>query len=88
MNSRFLVTAMLGSALAMALSTVGVLGDRFSRPRLIAFGVGCWSAATARSFHFGSRSATVLVDTAGFDVISGLCPRCRRWCEVFGGGGS
>jgi len=32
----------------------GALGDRFSRPRLIAFGIGCWSLATALSGLAGS----------------------------------
>ena len=35
----------------------GALGDRRSRPRLIAFGVGCWSVATALSAFVGSFAA-------------------------------
>jgi predicted MFS family arabinose efflux permease len=35
----------------------GALGDRRSRPRLIAFGVACWSVATALSGFAGSFTA-------------------------------
>jgi MFS family permease len=35
----------------------GALGDRRSRPRLIALGVGCWSVATALSGFAGSFAA-------------------------------
>src|SRR5271166_6624246 len=35
----------------------GALGDRRSRPHLIAFGVGCWSVATALSGFAGSFAA-------------------------------
>lgn len=34
---------------ALVAPIFGLLGDRMSRPRLIAFGVGCWSIATALS---------------------------------------
>ena len=35
----------------------GMLGDRWARPKLIAFGVGCWSVATALSGLAGSYIA-------------------------------
>jgi MFS family permease len=42
---------------ALAAPVFGALGDRRSRPRLIAFAVGCWSAATALSGLAGSFAA-------------------------------
>jgi MFS transporter, Spinster family, sphingosine-1-phosphate transporter len=39
---------------ALVAPIFGALGDRYSRPRLIAFGVGCWSLATALSGLAGS----------------------------------
>jgi MFS transporter, Spinster family, sphingosine-1-phosphate transporter len=42
---------------ALVAPLFGVLGDRYSRPRLIAFGVGCWSVATALSGLAGSFAA-------------------------------
>jgi MFS transporter, Spinster family, sphingosine-1-phosphate transporter len=38
----------------LAAPIFGALGDRRARPRLIAFGVGCWSLATALSGFAGS----------------------------------
>jgi predicted MFS family arabinose efflux permease len=35
----------------------GALGDRYRRPRLIAFGVGCWSVATSLAGFAGSFGA-------------------------------
>jgi len=35
----------------------GTLGDRYSRPRLIAFGIACWSAATSLAAFAGSVAA-------------------------------
>jgi MFS family permease len=54
----------------------GALGDRFSRPRLIAFGVACWSVATAVSgFAVGFYSlfaarAAVGVGEAAYGTIA------------------
>src|SRR5271154_5553110 len=39
---------------ALVAPVFGALGDRYSRPRLIAFGGGCWSLATALSGLAGS----------------------------------
>src|ERR1700689_989468 len=51
-----LTDAQLGSLMsgflivfAVIAPVFGTLGDRMSRPRLIAFGVACWSVATALS---------------------------------------
>src|ERR1700682_1579644 len=54
----------------------GALGDRKSRPRLIAFGVGCWSLATTLSGFAGSfiallaARASVGIGEAGSRPIS------------------
>lgn len=67
----------------------GALGDRFSRPRLIAFGVGCWSAATALSGFAGSfpalfaARASVGVGEAAYvtiapSLLSDYFPRGQR----------
>ena len=42
---------------ALVAPIFGSLGDRRSRPRLIAFGVGCWSVATALSGFAGNFAA-------------------------------
>jgi MFS transporter, Spinster family, sphingosine-1-phosphate transporter len=52
--SAFLIVYML------AAPVFGALGDRRSRPRLIAFGVACWSLATALSGLVGSYFALIL----------------------------
>lgn len=52
----FLMTGFL-LVYMLAAPVFGVLGDRNARPRLIAFGVGCWSLATAASGFAGSYSA-------------------------------
>jgi MFS transporter, Spinster family, sphingosine-1-phosphate transporter len=67
----------------------GILGDRRSRPRLIAFGVACWSLATALSgfaWNFTSlfiARATVGVGeaayvTVGPSLLSDYYPRHQR----------
>ena len=67
----------------------GVLGDRMSRPRLIAFGVGCWSIATALSgvaWNFTSlfvARASVGVGEAAYvtigpSLLSDYFPRNQR----------
>ena len=54
----------------------GALGDRRSRPRLIAFGVGCWSLATAFSGLAGSylgllaARASVGIGEAAYGTIA------------------
>jgi MFS family permease len=54
----------------------GALGDRRARPRLIAFGVGCWSLATALSGFAGSfvallaARATVGIGEAAYGTIA------------------
>ena len=54
----------------------GVLGDRRSRPRLIAFGVACWSVATTLSGFAGSylallaARATVGIGEAAYGTIA------------------
>jgi len=54
----------------------GALGDRGSRPRLIAFGVGCWSLATSLSGFAGSylsllaARAAVGVGEAAYGTIA------------------
>jgi MFS transporter, Spinster family, sphingosine-1-phosphate transporter len=45
----------------------GALGDRLSRPRLIAFGVACWSVATAAS-GFAGGFATLFAARAAVGV--------------------
>jgi MFS family permease len=45
----------------------GALGDRFSRPRLIAFGVACWSVATAAS-GFAAGFLSLLVARASVGI--------------------
>jgi MFS family permease len=52
----FLMTGFL-LVYMLAAPVFGVLGDRNARPRLIAFGVGCWSLATAASGFAGSYAA-------------------------------
>jgi MFS family permease len=52
--SAFLIVYMLAAPI------FGALGDRRSRPRLIAFGVACWSLATALSGLVGSYLALVV----------------------------
>jgi len=67
----------------------GALGDRRSRPRLIAFGVGCWSVATALSGFAGSflalfaARASVGVGEAAYvtiapSLLSDYFPRGQR----------
>jgi MFS transporter, Spinster family, sphingosine-1-phosphate transporter len=67
----------------------GALGDRFSRPRLIAFGIACWSVATAISGLAGSFAglfaarASVGVGeaayvTVGPSLLSDYFPRTYR----------
>lgn len=54
----------------------GTLGDRFSRPRLIAFGIACWSAATSLAGFAGSvfallaARASVGVGEAAYGTIA------------------
>jgi MFS family permease len=52
----FLMTGFL-LVYMLAAPVFGALGDRRPRPRLIAFGVGCWSIATALSGFAGSYAA-------------------------------
>ncbi len=52
--SAFLIVYMLAAPI------FGALGDRRSRPRLIAFGVACWSLATALSGLVGSYLALIV----------------------------
>src|ERR1700684_1357414 len=60
---------------ALVAPVFGALGDRMSRPRLIAFGVACWSVATALSgfaWNFASlfvARASVGVGEAGYVTI-------------------
>jgi MFS family permease len=60
----------------LAAPPFGALGDRRSRPRLIAFGVGCWSLATALSGFAGSylallaARATVGIGEAAYGTIA------------------
>ena len=67
----------------------GVLGDRRSRPRLIAFGVACWSVATALSglawnfaSLFAARAAVGVGEAAyvtiGPSLLSDYFPRGER----------
>jgi len=72
----------------------GALGDRKARPRLIAFGVGCWSLATTLSGLAGSFAAllaaraTVGIGEAAYGTIapsllSDYFPAARRgrWAQ-------
>ncbi|HEY3851572.1 MAG TPA: MFS transporter, partial [Steroidobacteraceae bacterium] len=74
---------------ALVAPMFGALGDRMSRPRLIAFGVGCWSIATALSgvaWNFTSlfvARASVGVGEAAYvtigpSLLSDYFPRNRR----------
>jgi MFS transporter, Spinster family, sphingosine-1-phosphate transporter len=74
---------------ALVAPLFGALGDRYSRPRLIAFGVGCWSVATALSGLAGSfpalfaARASVGVGeaayvTVGPSLLSDYFPRDQR----------
>ncbi len=67
----------------------GALGDRLSRPRLIAFGVACWSVATALSGFAGSflalfaARASVGIGEAAYvtiapSLLSDYFPRSQR----------
>ena len=86
-HSEFALTdAQLGSLMSgflivftMAAPVFGLLGDRGSRPRLIAFAVGCWSAATflsglAGSFTalLGARAAVGIGEAAYVTIAPGL----------------
>ena len=51
----------------LAAPVFGALGDRRSRPHLIAFGVGCWSVATAFS-GLASSFATLLAARAAVGI--------------------
>jgi len=73
----------------MAAPVFGVLGDLRSRPRLIAFAVGCWSAATALSglagsfaALFGARAAVGIGEAAYVTIapslLSDYFPRSQR----------
>jgi MFS family permease len=73
----------------LAAPLFGALGDRRSRPRLIAFGVACWSVATALSgcaFSFASlfaARASVGIGEAAYvtiapSLLSDYYPRDRR----------
>lgn len=68
--SGFLAVYMLAAPL------FGVLGDRRARPRLIAFGVACWSLATALSGFAGSylgllaARASVGIGEAAYGTIA------------------
>ncbi len=73
----------------LAAPLFGALGDRRSRPRLIAFGVGCWSLATALSGFAGSYAAlfaaraSVGIGEAAYGTIapsllSDYYPQARR----------
>jgi MFS transporter, Spinster family, sphingosine-1-phosphate transporter len=74
---------------ALIAPVFGALGDRMSRPRLIAFGVGCWSIATALSgvaWNFTSlfvARASVGVGEAAYvtigpSLLSDYFPRNQR----------
>lgn len=67
----------------------GSLGDRFSRPRLVAFGVACWSVATALSGLAGNyitlfvaRASVGIGEaayvTVGPSLLSDYFPRSQR----------
>jgi MFS family permease len=74
---------------ALVAPVFGALGDRYSRPRLIAFGVGCWSLATALSGLAGSfatlfaaRASVGIGEaayvTVGPSLLSDYFPRGQR----------
>jgi len=74
---------------ALVAPVFGALGDRYSRPRLIAFGVGCWSLATALSGFavsfatlFAARASVGVGEaayvTVGPSLLSDYFPRGRR----------
>jgi predicted MFS family arabinose efflux permease len=74
---------------ALVAPLFGALGDRYSRPRLIAFGVGCWSVATALSGLAGSFAALFAARgavgvgeaayvTVGPSLLSDYFPRDQR----------
>ena len=74
---------------AIIAPVLGALGDRMSRPRLIAFGVACWSIATALSgfaWNFASlfiARASVGVGEAAYvtigpSLLSDYFPRGQR----------
>jgi MFS transporter, Spinster family, sphingosine-1-phosphate transporter len=74
---------------ALVAPVFGALGDRYSRPRLIAFGVGCWSLATALSGLAGSFAALFAARasvgvgeaayvTVGPSLLSDYFPRGQR----------
>ena len=74
---------------ALVAPLFGALGDRYSRPRLIAFGVGCWSLATALSGFAGSFAALFAARasvgigeaayvTVGPSLLSDYFPRGQR----------
>ena len=74
---------------ALVAPIFGALGDRLSRPRLIAFGVACWSIATALSglaWNFASlfvARASVGVGEAAYvtigpSLLSDYFPRGQR----------
>jgi len=74
---------------ALVAPIFGALGDRLSRPRLIAFGVGCWSAATALSglagnflALFAARASVGIGEAAyvtiGPSLLSDYFPRGQR----------
>jgi len=67
----------------------GALGDRFSRPRLIAFGIACWSVATALSGFaasfaalFAARASVGVGEaayvTVGPSLLSDYFPKSQR----------
>ena len=73
----------------LAAPLFGVLGDRRARPKLIAFGVGCWSLATSLSGFAGSyvallaARASVGIGEAAYGTIapsllSDYFPAARR----------
>ncbi len=74
---------------SLAAPIFGALGDRRSRPRLIAFGVACWSVATALSglawnfaALFAARAAVGIGEaayvTVGPSLLSDYFPRDQR----------
>jgi MFS transporter, Spinster family, sphingosine-1-phosphate transporter len=74
---------------ALVAPIFGALGDRRSRPHLIAFGVGCWSVATALSGLAGSFTALFAARAAvgvgeaayvtiGPSLLSDYFPRGQR----------
>lgn len=74
---------------ALAGPVFGALGDRRSRPRLIAFGVACWSVATGLSglawnfaSLFAARAAVGIGEaayvTVGPSLLSDYFPRAER----------